>query len=171
MGAWGVTARQCDYGLDTLALIEKECLKPIGFRHFDVKCILEHCKNHIINEVIRENAPYTQEGEDIQEYIDDALSRKYDTAIMLVVECLADYFQTGVFRIRDYEANTEMEITTFIFTDNLLDELYNELQKMLDPKHSQYKSWIGDDTLQKWKLHMKFLCDSLIALKGGIVNE
>ena len=167
MGSWGVRARESDYGLDLLARIETEHLKPIEFKHFDVKGIMEFCKNHIIDGIRRENEPYLKEGEDVQYYIDANLPDRYDTVVQLVAECLAEYAQNGVFIIWDYSADTEMQISDFIFTDSVLDELLEELHKMLDPEHEVYASWFGDSYFRKWKSHMKMMCDSLVSLKGG----
>ena len=68
MGAWGVTARQSDYGSDMLALIEADYLKPIGFKHFDVKGIMEFCKNHIIEGIRREEGPYVSDSKEMRQY-------------------------------------------------------------------------------------------------------
>ena len=35
MGAWGITMRESDYGLDLLSAIVEEQLKPIQFAYFD----------------------------------------------------------------------------------------------------------------------------------------
>jgi hypothetical protein len=166
MGAWGITERESDSGLDMLALIETKILKPIGFKYFDVKGIMEFCKNHIVEGIRRENEPYLEEGEDVQEYIDANFPNRYDTVIRLVAECLSEFFQKGVFVIEDYEAKIEMKITEFIFTDSVLDELLEELQKMLDPEHDAYTTWFEEDTRQEWVAHMKMMCDSMTGLKA-----
>ena len=167
MGSWGVTARESDYGLDLLALIETDYLKPTGFKHFDVKDVMDFCKNYIIDGIRREQEPYLGEDEDIQEYIDANLPYRYDTVIQLVAECLSEYAQNSEFLIDDYEANVEIRITEFIFTESILDELLEELHKMLDPKSWLYKSWFEDSTRQEWIAHMKMVCDSIVGLKGG----
>ena len=41
MGSWGVKARESDHGLDSLAYIETMVLRPIDFKHFDVRAILD----------------------------------------------------------------------------------------------------------------------------------
>jgi len=171
MGAWGITAKESDSGLDTLALIEVNCLKPIGFRHFDVKGISDFLNNHFTKGFLKENEGYIKEGEDYQEYLDDYLSRRRPNAAMLIAECLAEYSKNGVFLIQDYDENVEMQITEFIYTDSILDEILGELKEMLDPENWQYKSWFEEDDRKKWVAHMKMMCDSIESLKGGICNE
>ena len=34
MGAWGITMRESDYGLDLLSVIVEEQLKPVQFAYF-----------------------------------------------------------------------------------------------------------------------------------------
>ena len=171
MGAWGTTARESDNGLDTLALIEVKCLKPVGFKHFDVKAILDFCKNHIIEGIKKEEEPWLREDDDIQEYIDANLPHRYDSVIKLVASCLTEYAQNGVFIIEDYEAKTKMRITEFIYTDSVLDEILGELKNMLNPEHFEYTSWFQDDDRQAWKSHMQMMCDSIASLKGGVCHE
>ena len=154
-----------------MTLIEIDYLKPTGFKHFDVKGVMDFCKNHIIDEIKREQEPYLGEDEDIQEYIDANLPYRYDTVIQLVAECLSEYSQNGEFLMDDYEANVEISIIEFIFTDNVLDELLEELRKMLDPKHFVYKSWFEDDVREEWKAHINMMCDSIMRLKGGASHE
>ena len=176
MGAWGITARESDSGLDTLAIIEVKCLKPIGFKYFDVKGICDFLMDYFTKGFLKENEGYIKEGENYQEYLDDYLSRRYPCAVMLIAECLTEHSQNGVFIIEDYDENVEMRITEFIYTDSVLDELLDELHKMLDPGHIEYKSWIKDADRKKWLSHIKTLCDSIASLKGmggkgGICHE
>jgi len=171
MGAWGVTARESDNGLDTLALIEVKCLKPKAFKHFDVKAILDFCRNNIIEGIKKEEEPWLREDDDIQEYIDANLPHRYDGVIKLVALCLTEYSQNGVFLIEDYEAKAEIRITEFIYTDSVLDEILDELKDMLDPEHFEYTSWFEDADRQVWIAHMKMMCDSIASLKGGICHE
>jgi len=167
MGAWGVTARESDYGLDTLTRIEMDYLKPIDFKHFDVKGVMEFCRNHIIEGLRREHEPYVKNKERLQYYIDANLPYRYNTVIQLVAECLSEFSQKGVFVILDYEAKKKMKIEEFIFTGSVLDELLEELYKMLDPTHDVYTSWFEEDTRQEWIAHMKMMCDSIVKLKSS----
>jgi len=171
MGAWGVTARESDSGLDYLHIAKVKCLEPIDFLNFDVNNIMETLKNHIIDVIRRENEPHVKNKERVQEYIDANLPVEYTTVVLLLAECLTEYHQNGEFIIHDYEANTDRKITKFIYTSITIDELLKNLHEMLNPEHWLYQSWFEDNTREEWKSHMKTMCDSLISLKGGIVNE
>ena len=50
MGAWGVTMRESDYGLDLLASIEDRQLKAVDFSTFNVADALEVIKADIMEE-------------------------------------------------------------------------------------------------------------------------
>jgi len=176
MGAWGITARASDTGLDTLAIIEEKCLKPINFKHFDVKGICDFLIDYFTKGFLKENEGYIKEGEDYQEYLDDYLSRRFPYAVILIAECLTEYSQNGVFLIEDYNAKIEMRITEFIYTDSVLDELLEKLYEMIDPEHHMCKAWFEDADREAWKSHLKSLCDSIASLKGtsnkgGICHE
>jgi len=169
MGAWGVTARESDSGLDLLAVIETKCLKPIDFKHFDVAAIMEFLKSHIIEKIRIANRGCSEKR--MAYYIEVNFQDDYNDAVLLVSECLADYYQHGELVIDDYDAEIERKITQFIFTDSMLDELLEELHKMLDPKSGLYDVWSEDSDRQEWTLHMKMVCDCLTGLKGGGGHE
>jgi hypothetical protein len=171
MGAWGFAAKESDRGLDTLGLIEANCLKPIGFKHFDVKGISNYLNDYFTKGFLKENEGYIKEGEDYQEYLDDYLSRRRPNAVILIAECLTEYSKNGAFIIHDYDEQVEMRITEFIYTDIVLDEMLDELKKMLDPEHFEYKSWFEDADRKKWIAHMEMMCASIESLKKGICHE
>ena len=170
MGAWGITARESDTGLDILSVIAEKCLKPIEFKYFDVKGISDFLNDYFLKRFLRDNKGYIEEGEEYQEYLDDYLSRRRPSAIMLIAECLSEYAQKGVFLIFDYETKTGIRINKFIYTDSVLDRLLEELREMLDPEHWEYKSWFEDDDREKWKAYMNVMCDNLTSLKRGSDN-
>ena len=175
MGAWGITSRESDAGLDTLALIETDILKPIGFKYFDVKSVMEFCKDRIIEDLRREYDPYLKSkkltkkvfNELLQGNIDVMFPSHYSTAVLLVAECLVAFIEKGVFVINDYESKMDMEISKFIFTNSVLDELLQELRKLLNPTHDAYTSWLDDNIRQEWIKHVKMMCDSIETLKRG----
>jgi len=148
MGAWGITMRESDSGLDLLALVEKKCLKPIDFKYFNVDVILDFLKNHIIEQIKKANSGCAEDM--MAHYIEANFTSDYNDAVLLVSECFADYLHKGAFIAKDYETKTEMKITEFIFTDSVLDELLEELHKMLEPTHDMYTTLFEDDTRKEW---------------------
>ena len=182
MGSWGVKAHESDRGLDYLGLIRDEILKPSDYSQFDVTVVLEHLKNHIIKGIRHDCRPFTKEEikhykannlpipndsgvlteEQIQEYVDYNFPICYSYVIALVAECLNDYFQTGVYLIHDYKADTERKITKFVYTSDNLEFLAIELEKFLKPTHSEYESWKESKSFRKWKSHIKKLCECMV---------
>jgi len=160
MGSWGVSARESDTGLDYLALIKKNCLKPIDFKYFDVHAALEMLRNHIISGIKKENKRSLSKNL-IWEYIDYNFPHSYNYAVLLVAECLAEYLKKGEFVIEDYESKTERKITEFIFTDSDLYELLKELYEMSNPNHNFTKSWFEEETRKKSQAHIEKLCKTL----------
>ena len=168
MGSWGVKARESDHGLDSLAYIETMVLRPIDFKHFDVRAILDFLESHIKAKLIKDH-----KGE--MEYVDANYPDYHYAAVLLVAECLSDFYREGKLVIKDYSDYDikggkhivhKRTITEFIFTNEDLDELLKELHDMLDPEHRMSKCWIGDDNLMKWQVHMQMLCESLVGLKN-----
>jgi hypothetical protein len=169
MGAWGVKAHECDTSLDMLAIVESKILQPIDYRHFNVRSALDLLKDHVIEEI--RNANRGCDVERIAYYIDYNFSADYGYAIRLVSECLADYVQNGEYIITDYETDTEIKISEFVYTDSDLDELLKELQEMIDPSYYMHSSWFEDEVRQAWKAHMEMIYGCIASLKGGICHE
>lgn len=74
---------------------------------------------------------------------------RYNHAVMLIAECLADCFCTGEL------------LTEFIFTAADLSNLLADQQNLLDPKDDLYSSWEESDYFDDWQSHVKMLCESL----------
>ena len=51
MGAWGITMRESDYGLDLLSVIVEEQLKPVQFAYFDAANAIALLRQYILNEI------------------------------------------------------------------------------------------------------------------------
>ena len=168
MGAWGIKAHECDSCLDMLTVVKRNILTPIDFMHFDVAVILDYLKDHIIEQIKKTSKGCSKEM--MEFYIEVIFPQEYNDAVFLVAECLTDYIQNGEYLIYDYDVNIERKITKFNFTDGVLEELLEELKKMLDPEHDMYISWVKEEVRQTWIAHMEMMCNSIASLKGGISN-
>lgn len=51
MGAWGVTMRESDYGLDLLELIRDSLLVGIDYKYLNVAEAIELLRKHILDEI------------------------------------------------------------------------------------------------------------------------
>jgi hypothetical protein len=93
MGCWGVKATECDCGLDLLyGAITSNLLKK-NFKQFNVKELMAVSKKHIIDGIKEENKGCSKA--DMEMYIDSNFPYSYDHAVMLMAECLVDFFNNG----------------------------------------------------------------------------
>ena len=74
MGAWGITMRQSDYGLDLLGIVVK-----------DIKRTNRGCP-----------------PEELDYYINANFPQGFTQAALLIAECLADYYRTGELIVTEY---------------------------------------------------------------------
>ena len=169
MGSWGLRVHKSDRGLDYLGLVKITILKQHGCRFFDVPVIMEHLKNHIIDEIKYANRGCSEE--DMEECIGSNFPIDYSYAVLLVAECLAEYFKKGKYFIHDYEANEQKKISEFIFTADDLHALAAELRKILDPKHSVYKMWESSALFREWRTHINKLCRTLADEIPNVISE
>ena len=163
MGSWGVKAMESDYGLDLLIIAEKRYLQGVKFKNFHVKHITELLRAYIVDEFVQESNGW--EAQYIDFFYDYTFPYHYDEAVMLVAECLNDYFRNGKFRMEIFEEGkdkpTRKTISEFIFTANDLNKLLADLKNILDPTRGLYESWKESQSFDEWQAHIKMLCESI----------
>lgn len=163
MGAWGVTARESDTGLNYLGIVEDRIFKKSGYKYFNVKEITELLSRYIIDEVKTINKGCPEENMD--DYVQVAFPYRYGNAVILISECLVEYFDNGELALDFYKAGEKepsvIKITDFIYTRDDLSHLLSELQNMLNPNHGLYVAWKDSDYFDEWQSHIKALSDNL----------
>ena len=163
MGAWGITMRQSDYGLDLLRAIVEAQLKKVDFAAFNVTDAIELLRKDILEEIKRTNQSCPPEKLDF--YISENFPRDFAQAALLIGECLADYYRTGELIVTEYVGKNydpvDHHIKEFIVTPADLKILLDELQSVQDPEHELYQCWIGDDTCQRWLAHIQSVQQTL----------
>ena len=93
MGAWGITVRQSDDGLDLLDTIVAEQLRKVNFATFNVSEAVTLLKQNIQEEIEQYKQKPPSESTDF--YINEVLMHDFTNAAILIAECFYDYYQTG----------------------------------------------------------------------------
>ena len=157
MGAWGITVRQSDDGLDLLDTIVTEQLRKVEFAAFNVSEAIA-----LLNQTIQEEIEqYKQKppSKVTDFYISETLIHNFTNAAFLVAECLYDYYQTGELVVYDYVGENydpvEYHIKNFIVTGKDLPPLLKELKNVQDPEHWKYQGWASEKILQQWLVHIQ----------------
>ncbi len=165
MGAWGITMRESDYGLDLLSIIIEEQLKPVQFAYLDAAKAIELLRRNILDEVKRCNAGCSPE--ELDYYIEMNYPRNFTQAALLIAECLGEYYRTGDLVVYEYIGIAyepqERHIKQALVTGETLSILLEEVQRVQDPDHEMYQSWIREETRQEWLAHIRALQEILEA--------
>ena len=161
MGSWGVKVIQSDYGLDLLIIVEERYLRGVKFKTFHVKHITELLRAYIVDAFAKES--YGWETQYLDFFYDYTLPYRYDEAIILIAECLTEFFTTGKLAINIFDKGKprKKKITEFVFTDDDLKSLLNDLQGVLTPERGLYESWKESASFDEWQAHIKMLCESV----------
>lgn len=163
MGAWGITERQSDYGLDLLGTIVDTRLKQANFAAFNVAEALEVIKADILDEIRRGNRGCS--AEDLIFLISANFPRYFTHGAILIAECLADYYRTGELTVTEYVSEkydpVDHRIKEIVVTPADLKILLDEPQSVQDPAHELYQCWVDDDTRQRWLAHVQSVCQTL----------
>ena len=163
MGAWGITVRQSDDGLDLLDTIVAEQLRNVNFTVFNVSEAIT-----LLNQTIQEEIEqYKQKppSKITDFYISETLMHDFINAALLVAECLYDYYQTGELVVYDYIGENydpvEYHIKNFIVTKADLQPLLAELENAQPPEHWKYQGWAGEEIIQRWLAHIRIIQQTL----------
>ena len=163
MGAWGITVRQSDDGLDLLDTIVIEQLRKVEFAAFNVSKAIA-----LLNQTIQEEIEqYRQKppSKITDFYISETLMHNFTNAALLVAECLYDYYQTGELVVYDYIGENydpvEYHIKNFIVTGNDLLSLLAELKSVQSPEHWKHQGWASEEILRQWLEHIRAVQQSL----------
>lgn len=163
MGAWGITVRQSDDGLDLLDTIVVEQLRKVNFSAFNVSEAVA-----LLNQTIQEEIEqYRQKppSKITDSYISGTLMHDFTNAAILVAECLYDYYQTGELVVYDYVGENydpiEYHIKNFIATGNDLSPLLTELESVQSPEHWKYQGWASEKILRQWLKHIRSVQQTL----------
>lgn len=163
MGAWGITMRESDYGLDLLSVIVEEQLKPVQFAYFDAANAIALLRQYILNEIKHCNRGCSPE--ELDYYIKINFPRDFTQAALLIAECLGEYYRTGELVVYEYiEKNCELQerhVKQVIATGEAIPVLLEEVRRVQDPEHEMYQSWIREETRQKWLAHIRALQEIL----------
>ena len=163
MGAWGITMRESDSGLDLLRTIIAEHLKKVDFSTFSVAEAIEIAKADSLDEIRKANRGTS--ADDLIYYISENFPRLFTEGALLIAECLADYYRTGELIVTEYVGKNcdpvDHHIKEFVVTPADLKILLDELQSVQNPEHELYQCWIGDDTRQRWLAHIQSVQQTL----------
>ena len=163
MGAWGITERQSDDGLDLLGIINAEHLRKVDFTVFNVSKAVKLLNDYTQNEIdeYRQKPP----SKITERYISESLMHDFTHAKLLVAECLADYYRAGELIIYDYVGESydqvEHRIKEFVVTEFDLQLLLRELQSVQNPEHWLYQCWRDDVTRKEWLNHIQSVYQTL----------
>lgn len=165
MGAWGITMRESDYGLDLLSVIVEEQLKPVQFAYFDAAKAIAILRQYILEEIKNCNRGCSQE--DLAFYTEINFPRAFTQTSLLIAECLGEYYHTGDLIVYEYMEETcqlqERHVKQILVADEALSILLEEIKRVQDPDHEIYQSWIREETRQAWLAHIRALQKTLEA--------
>ena len=163
MGAWGITVRQSDDGLDLLDTIVAGQLRKVNFSAFNVSEAIALLNQTIQEEIEQYRQKPPSKITDL--YISETLMHNFTNAAILVAECLYGYYQTGELVVYDYVGENydpvEYHIKNFIVTRNDLPPLLAELESVQSPEHWKYQGWSSEQILRQWLEHIRFVQQSL----------
>lgn len=163
MGAWGITERESDYGLDLLGTIVATKLKAVDFATFNVAEALDVITADIMEEIRKANRGCS--AEDLVFYFGISFPQNFTHGALLIAECLADYYRTGELIVTEYVGKNydpvDHHIKEVTVTNAELKILLDELRKVQDPEHEIYQSWFEDSDCEKWLAHIRAVQQSL----------
>ena len=152
MGSWGIEIKQSDYGLDLLMELVREQLAPDGFQIFNVPLALKTLRAFCKEALATTYAPGNRLNH-LSELRYMWMSF-YDPAYLLIADCVAEFYRTGVLAVDDHDRETDKFIPKVIHEMHItqwnLHQLVAKLEKMQDPVRPICEGWMSDEIRKKW---------------------
>ena len=159
MGAWGIKSRESDRGLDLLNEIIDTLFVPNGFQTFDVQQVINLARKICKKALGTTFAPGNRMNHLPALRYNWAVI--FDNALLLIAECAVEFYQTGKLYVDQYDGETQEFIAKAIpemrITRRSLERLLRALQKVQDPRHPKFDSWLKDETRERWLLYIRSL--------------
>lgn len=163
MGAWGITERQSDYGLDLLGTIIETKLKQADFAVFNVAEALEAITADIMEEIRKANCGCS--AANMVFYFGINFPQNFTHGALLIAECLDEYYRTGELIVTEYVGKNctpiDHHIKEVVVTPANFKILLDELQGVQNPEHEVYQSWFMDSDRKKWLAHIQSVSQTL----------
>ena len=134
MGAWGITVRQSDDGLDLLDTIVMEQLRKVNFAVFNVSEAIT-----LLNQTIQEAI-----------LVAECLYDYYQTGELVVYDYVGELYDP-----------IEYHIKNLVVTGNDLLSLLAELESVQSPEHWKYQGWASEEILRQWLKHIQSVQQTL----------
>lgn len=120
-------------------------------------------RQKILDEIKKANRGCSPE--DLDFYIELNFQRDFEQAVLLVAECLADYYEHGELVVYDFSSRnnrqSERHIKEIVVTDEDLRLLLTEMRKALSPESDLFESWEESEHFDEWQAYVRALCQTL----------
>lgn len=162
-----ISVKDSAFGQDMLEVLAERQLEKIAFRELDVTQSIVTLKEYLVKKLSHGNWK-----------IDPGLCQPelrylypvyFDSARVLLAECVAEFFQTGLIYMAVLDPcrmeYVEHEIRLLILRPEDVSALLRALKKVQDPSHDLIARWKNQTDRERWTEHMRVLYQTISQLQ------
>ncbi len=157
-----VALKSTPFGHDMLDVLADNQLKSVGFRELDVSKAIITLKSYLVKKLAPKGGEYPSQLRFLYPVY-------FDSARVLLAECVSEFFQTGKVSVSELDTDlwmyTDHEIHQIILTEHDMDTLLRVLRKVQNPNHDLCSRWQDPADQARWRQHVQELYDVLRQLK------
>ncbi len=157
-----IALKSTPFGQDMLDVLADNQLKGVGFRELDVSKAIITLKSYLVKKL-------TPKGGEYPSQLRFLYPVYFDSARVLLAECVSEFFQTGKVSVSELDTNlwmyTDHEIYRIIVAEFDVNTLLRVLLKVQNPNHDLCSRWQDPADRARWRRHIQEQYDVLRQLK------
>ncbi len=155
------------FGHDMLEVLAERQLEKTAFRELDISHTILTLKEYLVKKLSYGSwivAPGLCQPE-----LRCLYPVYFDSVRIMLAECVAEFFQTGMVYMAVLDPYrmeyVEHEIRLLILRPEDISSLLRALKKVQDPTHDLIARWNNSADRERWRAHMKYLCEYISKLR------
>ena len=165
--AKAIRVKDTAFGQDMLEVLAERQLERIGYQELDISHSILTLKEHLVKKLSHGN--WRVDPELCQPELRYLYPVYFDSARVLLAECVAEFFQTGKIYMAVLDPYrmeyVEHEIRLLVLRPEDVSSLLRALKKVQDPSHDLIARWKDPAQRERWGEHMRALYQTISQLQ------
>ncbi len=154
--------KETSFGRDMLNVLAECQLQRVGFCELDISKSIITLKSYLVKRL-------ASKGHEYPSQLRFLYPAYFDSARVLLAECVAEFFQTGRIWVSELDVQwmeyIDHEICQIILTETDVDVLLRVLRKVQSSDHDLCSRWQDPADRARWRQHAQDVYDILNQLK------
>lgn len=162
-----ISVKDTAFGQDMLEVLAERQLEKIGFRELDISCSIVTLRSYLVKKLSHRD--WNIDPGLCQPELRYLYPVYFDSARILLAECIAEFFQTGMVYMAVLDPYrmeyVEHEIRQITIRPEDISSLLRALHKAQNPVHDMIARWKDPADRERWMEHIQRLHQTIRQLQ------